>query len=140
MLSQVTDVVKTATSPTKVMALMKNPKVMQMVMLFVLLSPGVLLQVPVGDESNMDVATMNMKTSQMSVMVHAVLFYVMLTQVLKMGGNKAMTATMLFVALSPGMLLELPTKDGEVWMTGRTSYEAVALHALIFMVVCGTLC
>ena len=40
--------------------------------------------------------------------------------------------TLLFVLLSPGVLLTLPPKGKGVWMSGQTSLMAVAVHAVVF--------
>jgi hypothetical protein len=40
--------------------------------------------------------------------------------------------TLLFVVLSPGVLLTLPPKGKGIWMSGQTSLLAVAVHALVF--------
>ncbi len=44
-------------------------------------------------------------------------------------------ATVLFVLLSPGVLLTLPPIGGKVWMSGKTSLLAVAVHAVVFYVL-----
>jgi hypothetical protein len=41
----------------------------------------------------------------------------------------------LFVLLSPGVLLTLPPVGGQVFMSGKTSLMAVLVHAVIFVVV-----
>jgi hypothetical protein len=40
--------------------------------------------------------------------------------------------TLLFVLLSPGVLLTLPPKGKGVWMSGQTSLVAVVVHAVVF--------
>ena len=42
---------------------------------------------------------------------------------------------LLFILLSPGLLLTLPAEGKKVWMSGRTSVMAVLVHALIFAAV-----
>lgn len=42
--------------------------------------------------------------------------------------------TLLFVLLSPGVLLTLPPKGKGVWMSGQTSLTAVLVHAVVFIV------
>lgn len=42
--------------------------------------------------------------------------------------------TLLFVLLSPGVLLTLPPKGKGVWMSGQTSLIAVLVHAVVFAV------
>ena len=74
----------------------------------------------------------NMKTSQTSVLMHALILFVVLMQ-MKMDINKIFLAVMLFVFLSPGFVLELPSPDDQVVNTNRTSYEAILVHTLLFM-------
>ena len=40
--------------------------------------------------------------------------------------------TLLFVLLSPGVLLTLPPKGKGIYMSGQTSLLAVAVHAVVF--------
>lgn len=44
-------------------------------------------------------------------------------------------ATVLFVLLSPGVLLTLPPIGGKIWMSGKTSLMAVLVHAIVFYVL-----
>lgn len=41
-------------------------------------------------------------------------------------------AVLLFILLSPGVLLTLPPIGGKFWMTGKTSMAAVLVHAVVF--------
>ena len=41
----------------------------------------------------------------------------------------------LFVLLSPGVLLTLPPVGGQVFMSGKTSLIAVLVHAVIFVLI-----
>jgi hypothetical protein len=41
-------------------------------------------------------------------------------------------ATVLFVLLSPGVLLTLPPVAGKIFMSGKTSLVAVLVHAVVF--------
>lgn len=41
----------------------------------------------------------------------------------------------LFVLLSPGVLLTLPPLSRGVWMSGQTSLTAVVVHAVVFGLV-----
>ena len=49
--------------------------------------------------------------------------------------NRMFYEVLLFVLLSPGLLLTLPAEGKKVWMSGRTSVMAVLVHALIFAAV-----
>jgi hypothetical protein len=46
-----------------------------------------------------------------------------------------LAATLLFVLLSPGILLTLPPIGGKVLMSGKTSLIAVLVHAVVFYVL-----
>lgn len=46
-----------------------------------------------------------------------------------------LAATILFVLLSPGMLLTLPPVGNKVFMSCKTSAMAVLLHAVVFAVL-----
>jgi hypothetical protein len=48
--------------------------------------------------------------------------------------GSALLPTLLFVLLSPGVLLTLPPKGKGIWMSGQTSLIAVLVHAVVFMV------
>lgn len=41
-------------------------------------------------------------------------------------------ATLLFIVLSPGLLLTLPPIAGKWYMTGKTSIAAILVHAVVF--------
>ncbi len=41
-------------------------------------------------------------------------------------------ATVLFVLLSPGMVLQLPPSDGSIFFNSKTSIESVLIHAVVF--------
>lgn len=41
-------------------------------------------------------------------------------------------ATLLFILLSPGILLTIPAIGGKTFMSGKTSLMAVLVHAVIF--------
>lgn len=44
-------------------------------------------------------------------------------------------ATLLFVVLSPGILLTLPPVGSKIFMSGKTSLIAVLVHAVVFYVI-----
>lgn len=44
-------------------------------------------------------------------------------------------ATVLFVLLSPGVLLTLPPIGGKIFMSGKTSLIAVLVHAVVFYIL-----
>jgi hypothetical protein len=44
-------------------------------------------------------------------------------------------ATLLFIALSPGLLLTIPPIAGKWYMTGKTSAAAILVHAVLFYLI-----
>jgi hypothetical protein len=44
-------------------------------------------------------------------------------------------ATVLFVLLSPGVLLTLPPVGSRIFMSGKTSMLAVLVHAVVFYLI-----
>tara|TARA_R110002073_G_scaffold145068_3_gene297217 strand:+ start:54 stop:449 length:396 start_codon:yes stop_codon:yes gene_type:complete len=114
-----------------------SPKVATPVMLFALLSPGMILQLPPSELpkslANVKKALFTGETGPKSVIFHALVFLVLYRIIAKQMGlvltqTDLAVTTALFVALSPGMLLTLPGGSG-------TSPIAVLVHALVFAVV-----
>lgn len=103
--------------------------------LFLALSPGVLLTT---DGSK--VSFRNGKTGQTAVFFHALVFFLVYSLVAKAMGlvltkTDLIVTTVLFLALSPGLLLTLPPGSGGVFRSGQTSLPAVVTHAVVFAVV-----
>lgn len=46
-----------------------------------------------------------------------------------------LSLTVLFIVLSPGVLLTLPPVGSKIFMSGKTSLLAVAVHAVVFYLV-----
>lgn len=81
-----------------------------------------------------------MKTSVQDVMLNALIFvaaYAAIARVLGLSLTKAdlIVPTVLFILLSPGLLLTLPPGSGGVFRSGQTSLLAVISHALVFAVI-----
>ena len=94
-------------------------------LLFQVLSPGVFTL---------------MKTSVQDVMINALIFiaaYWAIARVLGITLTKAdlIVPTVLFILLSPGILLTIPSGSAGVFRSGQTSLHAVITHALVFAVV-----
>ena len=49
--------------------------------------------------------------------------------------NPLLLLAILFVLLSPGVLLTLPPLSRGVFMSGQTSFAAVLVHAVVFVIV-----
>lgn len=110
-----------------------SPKVSTPVVLFALLSPGMLLQLPPADMKKLNKVVFTGETDAKSVLFHALVFLILYRLVAKRMGlvltqADLIVTTTLFIALSPGMLLTLPGGKG-------TSPTAVLVHALVFAVV-----
>ena len=103
--------------------------------LFLALSPGILVTT-----AGKNVKFMNGKTNQMTVMSHALVFFLVFSLVARAMGlvltkTDLLVTTSLFIALSPGLLLTLPPGSGGVFKSGQTSIPAAVTHAVVFAVV-----
>ena len=103
--------------------------------LFLALSPGVLL--PTNGKK---LAFRNGKTNQMAVFFHALVFFLVYSLIARAMGlvltkTDLIVTTVLFLALSPGLLLTLPPGSGGVLRSGQTSIPAAVTHAVVFAVV-----
>jgi hypothetical protein len=99
--------------------------------LFLALSPGVLLQIPSKN------GFMSGKTSKQSVVVHAIAFAILYSLVARQMGlvlvpNDIIVPTILFMLLSPGMIFSLPSKEIS---SGQTNLTSAVIHALVFAIV-----
>lgn len=117
-----------------------GPKVCTPASLFLLLSPGLLLQLP-DKVPGMDAgALFTMKTSRNAVLFHALVFmlaYRLVARLLKISLTPAdlVVPTVLFVLLSPGLLLTIPPGKGGLLVSGETSLNSMLAHTLVFAVV-----
>jgi hypothetical protein len=86
----------------------------------------------------------SMKTSVPDVMLNALILVAMywgIARILGLTLTKAdlIVPAVLFVLLSPGLLLTLPPGPGGVYMSRETSMNAIVVHAIVFTVVFATL-
>lgn len=101
-----------------------GPKVLTPAILFALLSPGLLLRVGPNP-----------------VIVHALVlslvYYLVATFMLKVTLRPAdlIVPALLFILLTPGVLLTLPPGSRGVFRSGQTSLIAVGVHTLVFALV-----
>ena len=112
-----------------------SPKVAVPAALFLALSPGVLLTT-----TGKNVKFMNRSTSQMAVLFHALVFFLVFSLVaramnLVLTQTDLIVTTALFVILSPGLLLTLPPGSGGVLTSGQTSLAAALVHSIVFALV-----
>lgn len=103
--------------------------------LFLALSPGVLLTT-----DGKRISFMSGKTTQSAILFHALVFFLVYSLVAKSMGivlTKAdlVTTTILFLLLSPGLLLTIPQGSGGLYRSGQTSISASITHAIVFSIV-----
>jgi hypothetical protein len=103
--------------------------------LLMALSPGILVTT-----AGKNVKFMNRKTNQMAIFFHALVFFLVYSLVARAMGlvltkTDLIVTTVLFLALSPGLLLTLPPGSGGVFRSGQTSLAAALTHAIVFAVV-----
>jgi len=103
--------------------------------LFLALSPGILLTT---EGENVRFTTG--KTNQTAIMFHALVFFLVYSLVAKAMGvvltrSDLIVTTILFLALSPGLLLTIPPGSGGLLQSGQTSIQAALTHAIVFAVV-----
>jgi len=116
--------------------------------LFIIASPGMLITIPYG-ENNKGIG--GEETSNVAVLVHAALFFMLnnaistdwlgifgyfnkITDALDGEGNPSrkvstIIATLLFIILSPGLILTIPSFDGDIFFSDETSILAIIVHA-----------
>lgn len=118
-----------------------SPKVVIPSALFALLSPGILLQLPEKIPFMNANAIGTMKTSRMSIFFHALVFIIMFKMVSKFRGivlkpSDILVSALLFVLLSPGMLLSIPSTTGKLFGSSTfTGYPQVLVHTLVYAIV-----
>jgi hypothetical protein len=121
-----------------------SPKVLTPALLFAILSPGVLLQLPEKIPFVNPGAFATMQTSQMAVLFHALVFLIVYKLIAKVRGIVLKPADLivpafLFVLLSPGLLLTIPPAAKGLFRSGETGMVPVLVHMVVFMVVFASL-
>ena len=106
-----------------------GPKVLVPALLFAVLSPGLLLALPPA--ASRQVQTL------FHALVLAFVYWAIAKFVLKLSLTKTdlIVPAVLFVLLTPGVLLTLPPMNGGVFMSGQTGPVAVGAHTLVFALV-----
>ncbi len=125
-----------------IIALASSNKVAVPAALFALLSPGAVLQLPdkIPGQNLLKNSLFTEKTSRNAVLFHALVFAVVYHLIARMKGMSLKPAdlivpTVLFVMLSPGMLLTLPPGAKGPFMSGETSITAILTHTIVFALV-----
>lgn len=108
--------------------------------LFLLLTPGFLLQLPDKVPFQNANALFTMNTSTCSVLFHALVF-MLAYRVIARAMNLVLTPadlvvpTVLFILLSPGVVVTIPPGNAGLITTGETSMDAILNHTLVFALV-----
>ncbi|MDB4676400.1 DUF3339 domain-containing protein [Flavobacteriales bacterium] len=103
--------------------------------LFLALSPGILLRT-----DGTSVKFRNGLTGRTAVLFHALVFFLVYSLIAKAMGlvltrTDLVVTTVLFLVLSPGMLLTLPPGSKGVFMSGQTSPASALVHTVVFALV-----
>ena len=108
--------------------------------LFAILSPGLFLQLPDRLPFKNASAFSSMKTSQKAVFTHMCVL-ILVYQLLAGEIGLLLTKTdlivigTLFLLLSPGMLLTIPSSSNGIFLSGQTSLMSIIIHAIVFALV-----
>jgi hypothetical protein len=106
-----------------------GPKVLVPTILFALLSPGLLLSLPPGSGL------------LIQVMFHALVLALLSWVIIHFGFKFTLTPAdlivpaLLFVLLTPGVILTLPPNGGSIFFSGRTGIVPIMVHTLVFSIV-----
>ena len=109
------------------------PKVLVPTILFALLSPGLVLSLP--PNSGLLIQVM------FHALVLALLSWVIIKFVFKFTLTPAdlIVPAILFILLTPGVLLTLPPSGGPVFLSGQTGIVPVMVHAVVFSILFASL-
>ncbi|XP_002270842.1 uncharacterized protein LOC117929566 [Vitis riparia] len=115
------------------------------VMLFILLMPGLLIQIPGRGRF---IEFTNFQTSGVSILVHSLIYFTLICIFLLAIGvhmcdifemadwAPVLVGVVLFVLLSPGLLFQLPGHYRHVDFGGmKTNGKSIAVHTLIFVAI-----
>ena len=110
-----------------------GPKVLAPALLFAVLSPGMLLSLPSG-------ASLVTKAVTHAVVL-AIVYYILAKFLLKVNLTSAdlVVPALLFVMLTPGVLLTIPPGSAGIFMSGQGGPLSVGVHTLVFAVLFSTL-
>lgn len=112
--------------------LLTSQKVAIPAVLFLALSPGMLLKT-----NGIKLSFKDVSTDKASVFFHGLVFFLVYSLIAKAMGlvltqYDLLVTTTLFMALSPGMLLTIPPGN---FMSGKTSQPAILVHTIVFALV-----
>jgi len=117
-----------------------GPKVLTPAVLFALLTPGLLLALP-SLSLLPGTGYYGIQTVVVHALVLALVYYLLARFVLQVSLKPAdlVVPAVLFVLLTPGVLLTLPPGSAGVFRSAQSSLPAVGVHALVFAIVFATL-
>jgi hypothetical protein len=121
-------------------------KIVGYTFLFIIFCPGLLINLWAGDKGYL----MTEQTNYLSIFIHTIVFSTIVVgleekKYLDAMANSELTdidtknippvvAIMLFIVLSPGLILTIPPESGGLLFSKQTSVVAVLLHAILFIV------
>lgn len=110
-----------------------GPKVLVPTILFALLSPGLILDLPPGAGPLTQVL--------FHALVMSILSWAIINFVFKFTITKAdlFVPALLFILLSPGVILTLPPDGGPLLFSGKTGIVQVMVHSVIFSITFASL-
>ncbi len=108
-----------------------SPKVATPALLFAALSSGMVFFIQKNGQNVFG------PTLIVNALIFAVLYYAILKFVLKKSLTRAdvLVPMILFIILTPGVLLTIPPGSKGLFMSGQTSPAAVAVHTLVYAVL-----
>jgi hypothetical protein len=113
-------------------------------LLFLILSPGFIITLYPGNKGFF----FSSETNYYSIILHTFLlaFIMVYNEKASIGSLTdrtkieekdiiPITAILLFVLLTPGLLLTVPAKNGEFFLSGNTNRIAIVVHSFIFIAI-----
>ena len=105
------------------------PKVLVPTILFALLSPGLVLSLPPNSGLLIQVMFHALVLSLLSWVIIKFVFKFTLTPA------DLIVPALLFVLLTPGVILTLPPNGGSIFFSGKTGLVPIMVHTLVFSIV-----
>lgn len=108
-----------------------SPKVLTPALLFAILNSGLVMFMQKNGQNVFGGALL------INAVIFALLYYVIMKFLLKRSLTRAdiLVPLVLYIVLTPGVLLTIPPGSRGLLMSGQTSTPAVAVHTLVFAVV-----
>ena len=112
-----------------------SPKVITPALLFAALNSGLFMFMQKNGQNVFGSVLL------VNAVIFAIVYYAIMKFLLKKSLTRAdiLVPLVLFIALTPGVLLTIPPGSKGLFMSGQTSPASVAVHTLVFAVVFGLL-